>query len=167
MPHQPSPPGSLSALIAELDTVDPQDTAAVLTLAWTGLRLSRLLGLHLAASDRQWRALQGNAEAVEHTLAAQLRLTIVLPGQTLRLPDLADLAREHPAAADIADATSVLERFTGTLQRILLQASNYAPEWSEQQGCRNGSVQAYELREAWAGNRPSYRHVPLPVRDDD
>ncbi|WP_199442221.1 hypothetical protein [Umezawaea beigongshangensis] len=152
---------SLSEVVRALDDVDPHDTAEVLALLWDGLCRSRLIGLFLAAQDQRRARLQANAEAVEHAIAVALRGSSALAGRALELPGPGS-GGEPRERGDAADA--LLALFADTAQRVALSASAHAEQWTDHRACANASTLATELREAWSGNRPSYRHVPARKR---
>jgi hypothetical protein len=149
---------SLSDVVRALDDADPRDTAEVLALLWDGLCRSRLIGLCLAAQDQRHARLQGNAEAVEHSFATALRGSSALAGRSLELPSGGSDDADPRERGDDADA--LLALFADTAQRVALSASAHAERWTDHRACANASTLATELREAWLGNRPSYRHVP-------
>jgi len=152
-------PAALHRITEEL--AGPESLAASETLkrVWAGLCVARLLGLRLAASGLG--TLQGNAEAVEHQLAQDLRTTATFSGVPLRLPAPAAPLPLRPA--EVEAALAALVGFSRAARRRMLASAGSAAQWHDERVLRHDSLVVGELEAAWLGRRRSYR-VDRPPR---
>lgn len=156
--HTPVNPVDIAAELdeatIELSRTDVRDTEAVLAAMWQCVSGAHQCGLRAAADGQPWRSWQGNAAAVEHSALRSLGSSDAFADHVLTFSPAVEGSTGEPERL-VASITS----FTEQAERVLTKAASHATGWHDQRACYNLSRLAAELREAWKGNRISYRLV--------